>query len=80
MPRLNGLFAVRLTCTQRQRESEGNMKKNWKEPVKDTRFLCDDGVVRTWSELVENIEEDVYPCCQGDYDTLLWCYGAEPVA
>lgn len=56
------------------------MKRNWKEPAKDARFLCDDGVVRTWGELVENIEEDVYPCCQGDYDTLLWCYGAEPVA
>ena len=80
MPRSDDLFAGRLRVPKGKGKARTKMNRNWKEPAKDARFLCDDGVVRTWGELVENVEEDVYPCCQGDYDTLLWCYGAEPVA
>ncbi len=56
------------------------MKENWKEPAMDTRYLCDDGVVRTWGELVGGLEADVYPSRQIDYEDLMWAFGAEPVA
>ncbi len=56
------------------------MSKEWKEPAADTRFMCGDGVVRTWGELVAGIDTDIYPICEGDYTLLLWCYDAEPMA
>ena len=52
----------------------------WVEPEKDARFLCDDGVVRTWGELVKDMDADVYPQDERDYDLLMFCFGAEPVA
>ena len=37
-------------------------------------------MVRTWGELVQHLQADLYPCCKRDYDILLWCYGAKAVA
>ena len=52
----------------------------WVEPERDARFKCDDGVVRTWEELTQGLESDVYPKSEDDYDLLMFCFGAEPVA
>ena len=56
------------------------MSGNWIEPRKNEQFLCDDGVVRTWSELVSNIKDDVYPATSAECAMLLLCFGAVPLA
>ena len=56
------------------------MGRKWIEPARDARFLCDDGIVRTWGELAECIAGDACPCCMYDYEILIWCYGAKPLA
>ena len=56
------------------------MNTAWEEPARDSQYLCEDGEVRTWAELVQYLQPDLLPCCERDYDILLWCYGAEAVA
>lgn len=34
---------------------------SWSALGDGVRFMCDDGVVRTWGELTANLEPDVYP-------------------
>ena len=53
---------------------------SWSAPGDDARFMCDDGVVRTWGEMTRDLEADVYPDSEEDYDTLMFCFGARPVA
>ena len=53
---------------------------SWSALGDGVRFMCDDGVVRTWGELTANLEPDVYPSSEEDYDTLMFCFGAEPLA
>lgn len=48
-------------------------------PRDDTWCLCDDGKVRTWREMTAGLEPDVYPSCKYDFDTLMLCFGAEPI-
>lgn len=50
------------------------------EPDADARFLCDDGVVRTWAELTGSLGADVYPKSAEDERWLLWAFGAEAIA
>ena len=52
---------------------------SWSAPSDGARFKCDDGVVRTWGEMTRDLEADVYPSCEEDYDTLMFCFGAEPL-
>lgn len=56
----------------------GKMKL-WEVPGDDTRYMCDDGKVRTWGEMTADLEPDVYPSCKYDFNTLMFCFGAEPV-
>lgn len=54
-------------------------KETWEVPRYDTRYLCDDGVVRTWEDLTKDLEAKVYPSSQEDFDTLTFCFGAEEI-
>lgn len=54
-------------------------KKQWEIPDDDARYLCDDGKVRTWGEMTADLEPDVYPTCEYDFDMMLFCFDAEPV-
>ena len=56
------------------------MDEKWIEPEAGAEFLCDDGTVRTWAQMTEFVEPDVYPGDLEHYELLLWCFGAEPVA
>lgn len=56
----------------------GKMKL-WEVPGDDTRYMCDDGKVRTWGEMTADLEPDVYPSCKYDFNTLMFCFGAEPI-
>lgn len=42
-------------------------------------FICDDGVVRAWSDLTEDLDLDSYPADEADEELLLWCFGAKVV-
>lgn len=43
------------------------------------RYVCDDGVVRAWSDLTEGLDLDSYPADEADEELLLWCFGAKAV-
>lgn len=53
--------------------------KPWKVSGDGTRYLCDDGKVRTWREMTADLEPDVYPSCKYDFDTLMLYFVAEPI-
>lgn len=70
-------------CVPEAKPSDGRTaiseEETWEVPKYDTRYRCDDGIVRTWEELTKGLEPDVYPSCREDFDTLMFCYGAEEV-
>ena len=51
----------------------------WEVPGDDTRHLCDEGEVRTWRKMTADLEPGVYPSYKYDFDTLMFCFGAELV-
>lgn len=54
-------------------------EETWEVPRYDTRYQCDDGVARTWEDLTKDLEAEVYPSSQEDFDTLMFCFGAEEI-
>lgn len=52
----------------------------FKRPSDDTRYMCDDGHVRTWDDLTWNLGPEDYPSTQDDVELLLWAYGAKEIA
>ena len=59
-----------------EKATGGNL---WSAPGDDARFRCDDGAILTWREMTRDLEADVFPSCEEDYETLLFCFGAEPL-
>lgn len=47
----------------------------WVEPDAGARCACDDGVVRTWSQLVAGLEPEDYPASGAMCRDLLWAFG-----
>ncbi|MDY3900334.1 hypothetical protein HF885_09810 [Olsenella umbonata] len=54
----------------------------------DSEFQCDDGTVRTWSEMVDGIDPDLAPDASdipdderaSRYHELLWSFGAQRIS
>ena len=51
----------------------------WGTSGDGTRYLYDDSKVHIWREMTANLEPDIYPSRKYDFDTLMFCFGAEPV-
>lgn len=58
---------------------------SWEAPSDDTLFYvtdvddAPDGIM-TYSDMTEGIETDLLPADKVDFDTLLWCFGAEQIS
>lgn len=50
----------------------------WAEPDAGARYVCDDGVVRTWSQMTASLEPEDYPASEAMCRDLLWAFGAVP--
>ena len=48
-------------------------------PDKNDSYLCEDGKVRTWGEMCEEVGPDEQPRNVDDVETLLWAYDATPL-
>lgn len=54
----------------------------------NSKFQCEDGEVRTWSEMVDGIDPDLAPDATGisdeerasRYHELLWSFGAQRIS
>ena len=51
----------------------------WGTSGDGTRYLYDNSKVHIWREMTANLEPDIYPSRKYDFDTLMFCFGAEPV-
>lgn len=49
----------------------------WVEPNQSDRYLCDDGIVRTWLEITKTLDADSHPKDRKDYELLLWSFGVK---
>ncbi|MGO5177488.1 MULTISPECIES: hypothetical protein [unclassified Collinsella] len=54
--------------------------RKWSEPKPDEAYRCDDGKVRTWTELTAGLDPDSYPKDEKDYELLLWSFGADKIS
>ena len=62
--------------------------KDFKTVTPNSKFQCDDGAVRTWSEMVDGIDPDLAPdassISDGErasrYHELLWSFGAQRIS
>ena len=50
---------------------------NWREPDRETKYICSDGLVRTWADLVDGLRSCDYPKDGKDEELLLWAFGAK---
>lgn len=51
-----------------------NMAKTFELPPMDTAYFCD-GVVLTLGEMIGDMDADLIPATQEDFDWLLFCFG-----
>lgn len=62
--------------------------KEFRTVTPNSEFRCDDGTVRTWSEMVGGIDPDLAPDASGisddervsRYHELLWSFGAQRIS
>jgi hypothetical protein len=62
--------------------------KDFRTVTPNSKFRCDDGRVRTWSEMVGGIDPDLAPDASGisdderasRYHELLWSFGAQRIS
>lgn len=62
--------------------------KEFKTVTPNSEFRCDDGTVRTWSEMVDGIDPDLAPEASdipdderaSRYHELLWSFGAQRIS
>ena len=58
--------------------------ETWTAPALDTIYICYDEndvpcMVGRYVDMLSEIESDIWPKSQKDYDLLMWAYNAEPV-
>ncbi|MGI6755206.1 MAG: hypothetical protein ACOX4F_04225 [Atopobiaceae bacterium] len=62
--------------------------KDFRTVTPNSEFLCDDGRVRTWFEMIDGIDFDLAPDAPGisdgerasRYHELLWSFGAQRIS
>ena len=57
----------------------------WRAPSPDTLYVVhgDDGApegLMTYADMLDGISAELVPKDEGDYDTLMWAFGAELVS
>lgn len=50
------------------------------EPDAGARGVCDDGVIRTWSQMTAGLAPEDYPASEAMCRDLLWAFGAVAVS
>lgn len=48
----------------------------WTMPDLDTVFHIEEGGTMTLREMLEGLDEDLVPASLGDFENMLWAYGA----
>ena len=47
--------------------------------VAQCKYLCSDGLIYTWDELIDGLDADLIPKCQHDFALFLSCVEARPI-
>lgn len=43
------------------------------------KYLCSDGTICTWDELIDGLDADLVPKCRRDFALYLSCLEAKPI-